>query len=78
MTSDGYADCHDSQIRGSVLLSLLFFMEKYWNQKNVIFAVRRPAKAERAVLFINPSLNNIVVLFIDFAPVAICFQIHYL
>ena len=32
-------------------------------------AVRRPAKAERAVLFINPSLNNIVVLFIDFAPV---------
>ena len=41
-------------------------------------AVRRPAKAERAVLFINPSLNNIVVLFIDFAPVVICFQIHYL
>ena len=36
VTSDGYADCHDSQIRGSVLLSLLFFMEKYWNQKNVI------------------------------------------
>ena len=29
MTSDGYADCQDSQIMGSVLLGLLFFYDNY-------------------------------------------------